>query len=839
MQPEELIGQMLGHYQIKQQIGYGGMATVFLARDIHLDREVALKVFWPRPGETQDFLRRFSREARVLAQLDHPHILPVYDYGEQGELAFLVTPYLSGGTLKDMLLKRKVLPPSEAIQLMIQVLPALQYAHDRNLIHRDIKPGNLLFKSDGTLVLADFGLVKVVEGEGLDHAPLETMSRTGQGIAGTPEYMSPEQIEGKAVAASDIYSLGIVLYEMVTGIRPFTGTTLLGILMKHVNEFPKPPHLLNSYISLPLEAVILRALEKSPDKRFARPLDFLLALEQAAGPARGSDMNQTAVSLGAAGSTVGAGWEQTVERTPQPVVSYPLASGASNPGQPSVADPSLATQAPVVLAARQSVNPITPVQPWVPPPPTSPAFIPPGRQQQERSRAPAVVLALLCVLLAGLVASLFLTPLRASLFGAHISPTATTVRGGVTTTPVVRGGNTPTPVSTTQAMPSTQTSCPGDGLARAAVIAPLALGHHPAIVYIVNERDAANHPTFGTVKIKDIVTGGKLELAKTDTTVIDEAQVSNDGQWALFAATIGGQSQLRMVRVDGQGLQTLFCAPHGMTIRYSQWSFDQKYVIFDAVPEIGSPAVYLLNMQTGALQVEMPAPAAGISLAARTWLDVNRVLMVGFVPNSDAPPQNIYILDIRNGPGQSLANAQKVFDSATAASPTCWDFDSSYDARNLFIGQCTQSLPNGSSTIIKQPVTGGASTPVLHSSTLSISTVRVIDTRSTRLLAISSDTGPGTPDGDPEHDGLYLVKTNGSQPQRLAASRNGSLALLNAFSQYFWSNVSRDGRFYALETWNPATSVYTLAYGSLNGGAPIVFASITNTAMMIAGWTTT
>jgi len=145
MRPEDLQGQTLGHYRIVRQVGYGGMSTVFLAEDINLGREVAVKVFWPRPGETKDFLRRFSREARVLAQLDHPNILPVYDFGEQDGHAYLVMPYMGGGSLKDLLKVRQVLPPAEAIRLTTEVLNALQYAHERGLIHRDIKPGNMLF----------------------------------------------------------------------------------------------------------------------------------------------------------------------------------------------------------------------------------------------------------------------------------------------------------------------------------------------------------------------------------------------------------------------------------------------------------------------------------------------------------------------------------------------------------------------------------------------------------------------------------------------------------------------------------------------------------------------
>ena len=151
MRPEDMVGRVLGHYRIIRQVGYGGMSTVFLAEDINLGRAVAVKVYWPRPGETKDFLRRFSREARVLAQLDHPNILQVYDYGEQDGQAYLVMPYMPGGSLKDKLKERNALRPAEAMCLTIEMLNALQYALERGLIHRDIKPGNMLFKSDGKL----------------------------------------------------------------------------------------------------------------------------------------------------------------------------------------------------------------------------------------------------------------------------------------------------------------------------------------------------------------------------------------------------------------------------------------------------------------------------------------------------------------------------------------------------------------------------------------------------------------------------------------------------------------------------------------------------------------
>ena len=299
MDPERLIGQKLEHYRILRQIGYGGMATVFLAEDTKLERQVAVKVFWPRPGETRDFLRRFAREARVLAQLNHPNILPVYDYGEMDKLAnldnlaYLVTPYMAGGTLRDMLKARKVLPPVEALRLAAPILNALQYAHERGLIHRDIKPGNMLFKDDGSLLLADFGLVKVTGAGG----PMEMTDHTGTAITGTPEYMSPEQIEGRATQASDIYSVGIVLYEMLTGQRPFKADTAMGILVQQVHEQPRPMSEINPFLSPQLDSAVLRALEKDPAKRYASPANFLQALMQAASPGLSTGLEATSQTL--------------------------------------------------------------------------------------------------------------------------------------------------------------------------------------------------------------------------------------------------------------------------------------------------------------------------------------------------------------------------------------------------------------------------------------------------------------------------------------------------------------------------------------------------------------
>lgn len=858
MRPEDLVGQTLGHYRIVRQVGYGGMSTVFLAEDIHLGRDVAVKVFWPRPGGTKDFLRRFSREARVLAQIDHPNILPVYDYGEQDGHAYLVMPYMAGGSLKDVLKARPVLPPAEAIRLTTEMLNALQYAYVRGLIHRDIKPGNMLFKADGTLVLCDFGLVKVLSNDGEGRSPLDTASESDQAITGTPEYMAPEQIHGQPSPGSDLYSVGIVLYEILTGTRPFTSNNVMSILMKHLNEPPRPPREINPNISPRLEFVVMRALEKDPARRYQQPVDFLQALKQlessdslagsmTTAPTQATGWSATFVKDVQSSPAVQPGMYGAIDEANRETVAshpqvYPQAmpQPVSHPGFPQGAPAQLPnTHTPAGITPPAAGYPQAMPQPVSHPGLAQGVALPPPTLHSKR--LPLVILAIGLVIIAGLVFSLVATPLGHNLFGSNAGQTPTAgsnaqgtqlvTKNGITPTVTTstRGNNT-TPGTTTQGVPQTLTSCPAAGAARAFVSAPLAPGHHPTVVYIVNE-GPANAPTFGTLKRYDTITGAKTEIVKTANTRVDDAQVSADGQWVLFTAHIAGQVELRAVRVDGQGLQTLHCAPAGYRIFGAQWSIDQKMVVFDEGQDIGGPAIYLLNMASGALQTEFVPPAAGLAYLPRTWLDYTRVLMVGFAPNSDAPPQNVYVLDTSKGAHQAVANLQQV---VTLGSP-CWDFDSSYDGTRLFISQCTPGQPNGSSTVSVEPATGAAPPSTFFtSSTLSITGIRVIDPNNTYLLATVSN---GT--GNTSNDGLYKLKTDGStNPLRLTSTSAGNVSSLNNYSQYFWSNVSRDGSMYALEMANFSTSTYTLMFGPLNGGTPTTFASISGTELQIAGWTT-
>jgi serine/threonine protein kinase len=218
-----LLGQSLGTCTIQHLIGRGGMGAVYLAQQTRPRREVAVKVLIPGSLGDQpwriDFLARFRREADAIAALDHVHIIPIYEYGEQEQVAYLVMPYVTGGSLHQLLEKWGALPLSKVLPILEQAAAALDYAHTKGIIHRDLKPGNILFHADGRVLLADFGLAKVLREEG-DQNGTSTLTNAGT-VIGTPEYLSPEQAAGQPLdQRTDIYSLGIVLFHMLTGHVP-------------------------------------------------------------------------------------------------------------------------------------------------------------------------------------------------------------------------------------------------------------------------------------------------------------------------------------------------------------------------------------------------------------------------------------------------------------------------------------------------------------------------------------------------------------------------------------------------------------------------------------------
>src|SRR5690348_12991380 len=264
-----LEGTQLGHYYLLRPLGHGGMSDVYLAYDEDVKREIAVKVV---TGNHADSVERFQREASAIDKLKHNHILPPFEYGVQESWHYLAMPYIEHGTLRDRLDKGP-LTPEEAGEILMQVASALQFAHENGILHRDIKPSNILLSNDHYAYLADFGLAKELEGG-------REVTQTGI-LLGTPEYMAPELADGAATTSCDIYALGVLLYEMVTGQVPFAADTPVATYWKHIREQPLPPSHFNPTLSPAINQVILCALEKDPRRRFQTPRALCEAYKQA------------------------------------------------------------------------------------------------------------------------------------------------------------------------------------------------------------------------------------------------------------------------------------------------------------------------------------------------------------------------------------------------------------------------------------------------------------------------------------------------------------------------------------------------------------------------------
>lgn len=268
-----LIGRSLGQYRIAERIGSGGMATVFKAYQPTLDRYVAVKVLPAYHARDPIFVKRFVQEARSVAKLQHANIVPIHDYGEQENITYIVMEYVEGGTLKDRLRQRQ-LTVLEAVDFVIQAAEGLGCAHSHGIVHRDVKPANMLLRKDGHLLLSDFGIAKILEGT-------TNLTRAGTGI-GTPQYMSPEQGTGQPVdRRSDIYSLGIVLFHALAGRVPYTADSPISITVKHMND-PLPLELLHAKgIPQSIEQVVLKMTAKPPADRYQTTDALIEALTSA------------------------------------------------------------------------------------------------------------------------------------------------------------------------------------------------------------------------------------------------------------------------------------------------------------------------------------------------------------------------------------------------------------------------------------------------------------------------------------------------------------------------------------------------------------------------------
>ncbi|MCC7369527.1 MAG: serine/threonine protein kinase [Chloroflexi bacterium] len=325
-------GSAIGPYRLMEPAGAGGMAQVWRAYDTRLDRYVAIKFLSPQYATDPTYLERFRREARAISRLDHPNILTIHDFGEQDGWTYMVSPYLGGGTLAGRL-RRGPWSIAEALHSLEPLASALDYAHAQGIVHRDVKPSNVLLTTDGRVVLSDFGIARIVEGSTM-------LSQAGL-IVGTPMYMSPEQADGQpAGPPSDLYSLGVVAYEMLTGRPPFLGETPLALLRAHLDKPLPPARSLNPALPEAIEAALFKVMAKDPADRYASGAHFITALRAAAHSPTPASQVTTQVA--------------PPPPLPQPAPTAPLRAAVETP-PPTRGQPTVATDEPRRVTRRRAL----------------------------------------------------------------------------------------------------------------------------------------------------------------------------------------------------------------------------------------------------------------------------------------------------------------------------------------------------------------------------------------------------------------------------------------------------------------------------------------------------
>jgi serine/threonine-protein kinase len=288
-----------GRYRVIERIGSGGMADVYRAADLQLGRDVALKILYRRFSEDPEFVERFRREASSAAGLQHPHVVSVYDRGEWDGTYYIAMEHLEGRSLKRVVLDEGPLSPAHAVDLVIQVLRAAKFAHKRGVIHRDLKPHNVIVDSEGRAKVTDFGIAL---------AGASDMTQTGS-IMGTAQYLSPEQAQGQPVTGqSDLYAIGVILFELLTGRIPFDGDSAVTIALKQVNEVPPAPSAFNAAVPAELDAVVARALQKDPARRYPDADAFIAALEHVRAGLDGGATAATSVAAPGAAAAAAAAY---------------------------------------------------------------------------------------------------------------------------------------------------------------------------------------------------------------------------------------------------------------------------------------------------------------------------------------------------------------------------------------------------------------------------------------------------------------------------------------------------------------------------------------------------
>jgi beta-lactam-binding protein with PASTA domain/tRNA A-37 threonylcarbamoyl transferase component Bud32 len=336
-------------YRILSRLGAGGMADVYCAEDTHLGRQVALKVLYRRFAQDHEFVERFKREAQSAAGLTHPNVVNVYDRGEHDGTYYIAMEYLPGRTLKDVIAAHGPLDQEAVVDIGVQILRAASFAHRRGVVHRDLKPHNVMLDEAGSAKVTDFGIARAGASE---------MTEAGS-IMGTAQYLSPEQAQGHpATAQSDLYSIGIILYELLTGRLPFDGETAVAIAVQHLNDPPVPIRSLRPDVTAELEAAVMRALEKDPAARWADADEFVRALEGARASLATEPLGQDTAAFAPVAAPVAVEHEPERERRPRwPWIALALTALVVGLGALLLTGTDQVTVAPVVgLQEAQAVD---------------------------------------------------------------------------------------------------------------------------------------------------------------------------------------------------------------------------------------------------------------------------------------------------------------------------------------------------------------------------------------------------------------------------------------------------------------------------------------------------
>ncbi len=309
MNGQNLSGQTLGQYELKELIGRGGMGAVYRGYQPTLDRSVAIKVMSLSVVNEPGYAERFNREAKIVASLEHPQIVPLYDYGISGDVSYVVMRLLTGGSLEDRMRRGERLSLTEIATLLRQITAALEYAHSRGLIHRDIKPSNVMFDGRGDAYLVDFGIAKLLQSS--------QVLTTHTALLGTPSYMAPEQwMDQDLTPAADQYALGILTYQLLTGELPFEATTPYALMNKHINQAPPSPQVLRPDVPQNVAAVVQRAIAKAPADRFPTVTAYAAVFETATKD-READLKTTPISLPISARTKPAPTAAATDQLPQ------------------------------------------------------------------------------------------------------------------------------------------------------------------------------------------------------------------------------------------------------------------------------------------------------------------------------------------------------------------------------------------------------------------------------------------------------------------------------------------------------------------------------------------